>query len=91
VKVVCYVERNALLANLVACAEAWPWSSLRRVEREDPLFPILSEWLLTRPADWLEIVNRPQSEGELVRLCVDVSSVARLLGAPTGPQRPPSN
>ena len=64
-QVVRYVERNALRANLVARAEAWPWSSLRRAEREDRAFPILSAWPLPRPADWLEIVNQPQSEAEL--------------------------
>ena len=71
-QVVRYVERNALRANLVARAEAWPWSSLRRAEREDPAFPILSRWPLSRPADWLEIVNQPQSEAELnaLRRCV---------------------
>src|SRR5271157_2223193 len=35
-QVVCYVERNALRANLVERAESWRWSSLRRVERERP-------------------------------------------------------
>jgi len=64
-QVVRYVERNALRANLVARAEDWPWSSLRRAEREDPAFPILSDWPLPRPADWLELVNQPQSEAEL--------------------------
>ena len=72
-QVVRYVERNALRANLVTCAEAWRWSSLRRAEREDPAFPILSRWPLPRPADWLQIVNQPQSEAELeaLRRCVN--------------------
>jgi putative transposase len=67
-----YAERNALRANLAPCAEAWPWSSLRRSERDDPAFPLLSEWPLPRPADWLRIVNEPQSEAELkaLRRCV---------------------
>jgi putative transposase len=67
-----YVERNALRADLVTRAECWPWSSLRRGERDDAAFPILSAWPLPRPADWLEIVNRPQSEAELeaMRRCV---------------------
>ncbi len=64
-RVVRYVERNALRVNLVARADQWPWSSLRRGERDDPAFPILSPWPLPRPADWLEIVNCPQSEAEL--------------------------
>ncbi len=64
-QVVRYVERNALCANLVARAEDWLWSSLRRAERDDPAFPILSDWPLPRPSDWLQIVNQPQSEAEL--------------------------
>jgi putative transposase len=72
-QVVRYVERNALRANLVDRAEAWPWSSLRRAEREDPAFPILSPWPLLRPADWVQIVNQPQTEAELevLRCCVN--------------------
>ena len=67
-QVVRYVERNALRANLVTCAESWRWSSLRRAEREDAAFPILSSWPLARPADWLRIVNQPQTEAELEAL-----------------------
>ncbi len=54
-------------------AESWRWSSLRRVEREDPAFPILSTWPLPRPTDWLQIVNQPQTEAEVValRCCVN--------------------
>ncbi|MFZ1934548.1 MAG: transposase [Thermoguttaceae bacterium] len=87
-----YVERNALCANLVGRAEEWPWSSLRRAEREEPAFPILSTWPLPRPADWLRIVNQPQTEAELetLRCCVNrgrpfgnpnwVADVARRFG-----------
>src|SRR5271157_2277020 len=53
-QVVRYVERNALRPKLVERAESWRWSSLRRVEREDPAFPILSTWPLPRPTDWLQ-------------------------------------
>jgi len=49
-------------------AESWRWSSLRRVEREDPAFPILSTWPLPRPTDWLQIVNQPQTEAEVAVL-----------------------
>ena len=72
-QVVRYVERNALRANLVERAESWRWSSLRRVEREDPAFPILSTWPLPRPTDWLQIVNQPQTEAEVaaLRCCVN--------------------
>ena len=74
-QVVRYVERNALRANLVERAELWRWSSLARERSriEEVAFPILSSWPLPRPADWLEIVNRPQSEAELaaIRRCVN--------------------
>jgi len=67
-QVVRYVERNALRANLVPRAEDWLWCSLRRVEPEDPASPILAGWPLPRPPDWLEIVNRPESEAELAAI-----------------------
>jgi putative transposase len=68
-----YVERNALRANLVERAEEWQWSSLGRASREDPAFPILAPWPLPRPANWLQLVNQPQSEAELaaLRRCVN--------------------
>ena len=71
-QVVRYVERNAVRANLVERAEAWPWSSLRRAERETPAFRILSTWPLPRPAKWAQFVNQPQTESELktLRCCV---------------------
>src|SRR5271157_2461680 len=56
-QVVRYVERNALRENLVERAESWRWSSLRRVEREDPAFPILSTWPLPRPTDCMNLVD----------------------------------
>jgi putative transposase len=91
-QVVRYVERNPQRANLIARAESWPWSSLGRAAREDPAFPILSDWPLPRPVDWLEIVRQAQSEAELqaVRRCVNrgcpfgrpdwVATTARQLG-----------
>ena len=64
--VVRYVERNALRANLVQHAEDWRWSSLWRRQHPDakPIIP-LADWPLPLPPDWLEIVNRPQTEAEL--------------------------
>ncbi|OHB66045.1 MAG: hypothetical protein A2V70_19300 [Planctomycetes bacterium RBG_13_63_9] len=91
-RVVRYVERNPLRANLVERAQSWRWSSLRRADRDDPTFPILSPWPLPRPDDWLEIVNQPQSQAELeaLRRCVSrgrpfgnpnwVADTARRLG-----------
>ena len=62
-----YVERNALRANLVGRAEAWPWSSLPRWARADrPGW--LVEGPVPRPADWLEWVNGAQTAAELEAL-----------------------
>jgi putative transposase len=71
-----YVERNALRANLVTQAEQWPWSSLSLAARQKHGFSILAEWPVPRPANWIEIVNRPQSEAELeaVRRCANRGS-----------------
>ena len=69
--VVRYVERNPLRANLVARAEEWPWSSLGQ---GSPAGPIpLAPWPAPGPSErhsnqWIEWVNRPQTEGELARL-----------------------
>jgi putative transposase len=68
-----YVERNALRAGLVKRAEAWRWGSLRRREADVAAGPdLLSAWPLPRPGDWVEEVNRPQTEAELeaLRRCV---------------------
>jgi len=62
-----YVERNALRANLVKRAEEWPWSSAAAVaggKRARMLHP----GPLPRSKDWLDGVNRPQSEAELAAL-----------------------
>ena len=91
-QVVRYVERNALRANLVGRAESWRWSSLGQAAFDSPVFLPLSPWPEQRPADWLDIVNQPQSEAELrsLRHCVNrgcpfgdsdwVTATARKLG-----------
>jgi putative transposase len=64
--VVRYVERNPLRACLADAAENWRWSSLGRDRQSSiKLAQILDDWPLPRPSDWLEIVNRVQSEAEL--------------------------
>lgn len=74
--VVRYVERNPLRANLVTCAEAWPWSSLGQ---SSPVSPIpLSAWPVPGPADrhrdlWIEWVNQPQTESELASVRVSAN------------------
>ncbi|NLE59052.1 MAG: hypothetical protein GX616_11870 [Planctomycetes bacterium] len=68
-----YVERNALRANLVERAENWPWSSLWRRHCGAPeAREILTDWPGGIPSNWLQTVNRPQSEAEVeaIRLAV---------------------
>jgi len=69
--VVRYVERNALRAALVPHAEDWKWGSL--FQRARGMWgPLLAEWPLPGPSDWIEQVNAPQTEAELesIRRCV---------------------
>jgi putative transposase len=61
-----YVERNALRANLCKRAEEWRWGSLwRRVHGSADQRRLLSDWPVARPRQWVEHVNRPQSDAEL--------------------------
>lgn len=66
-----YVERNALRANLVPRAEQWRWSSLWHRCHETGV-PWLHAWPLTLPTQWLQYVNRAETEKELaaLRRCV---------------------
>jgi putative transposase len=68
-----YVERNPLRANLVNDAAAWRWSSLWRREHGDAkLKGLLHPWPITRPADWLDWVQAPQTaaEEEALQTCI---------------------
>jgi len=69
--VVRYVERNALRAGLVECAEDWRWCSLHRRMRGRRQ-SLLSDWPLPQPDHWHKLVNEPQTEGELaaIRRCL---------------------
>ena len=62
--VVRYVERNALRAGLVQLAEDWRWGSLRQRVRQTHA-PLLCDWPLPQPSDWIEQVNLPKTEMEL--------------------------
>ena len=66
-----YVERNALRAGLVQRAEQWRWGSLQQRAGKRP-GPLLAQWPLPEPSDWIEQVNAPHTEGELeaIRRCV---------------------
>lgn len=59
-----YVERNALRASLVRRAEDWQWSSLWKRCNSCDTVP-LQEWPILPPDNWVEIVNRLQTESEL--------------------------
>lgn len=56
-----YVEANPYSACLVDRAESWEWSSLTMCGPAEDI-SLLSPWPVRRPADWLDQVNRPQSE-----------------------------
>jgi putative transposase len=60
-----YVERNPLRANAVKRAQDWRWSSLSARDGPEPIRDLLSDWPIQRPRNWVEQVNRPQSEPEL--------------------------
>lgn len=56
-----YVERNPVEAGLVSDAQDWPWSSAGQASNPTPDL-VLDGGPLTKPADWLTIVNQPEIE-----------------------------
>jgi putative transposase len=62
-----YVERNALRAGLVSRAELWTWGSLC-ADGENCYSIPLGRWPILRPQNWIEIVNGPEGELELIAL-----------------------
>jgi Transposase and inactivated derivatives len=67
-----YVERNPVRAGLVESAADWTWSSAWHRDVVPDRFP-LAKWPVPRPANWLEVLNTPQSAAELaaIRKCVN--------------------
>ena len=64
-----YVERNALRANFVRRAERWRWGSLYRWLRNSADDKrLLASWPLPRSPRWVDHVNAPQTEAELMAL-----------------------
>jgi len=61
-----YIERNPVRAGLVTRAGAWPWSSAatRRMS-SDESGVTLTDPATGLPANWLDVVNRPQTQEEL--------------------------
>jgi putative transposase len=70
-----YVKRNALRANLVQRAQAWRWGSLwHRQHALEPMASLLcSDWPVDRPANWIELINTPQTDTELQELRTSVT------------------
>jgi putative transposase len=70
-----YVERNPLRANLVSPAEAWRWSSLwrrcNRIVSDDA--PPLADWPIAPPRNWLQRVNRPETQEELAAVRMSIT------------------
>lgn len=64
-----YVEANPLRAGCVGSADEWPWSSIGRSGRG---LELLADSPVQRPANWLEIVNRPLPTEDLVALRTSV-------------------
>ena len=65
-RVLRYVERNPLRANLCERAEDWRWGSLWRCAHASGVnSEFLAAWPIVRPRQWISRVNKPQSEREL--------------------------
>lgn len=62
-----YVEGNALRSRLVDRAEHWPWSSLNW-RQQTPVPVALTDSPIALPANWLELVNEPQTAAELAAI-----------------------
>jgi putative transposase len=64
-----YVERNPVRAGLAKRVEDWRLGSAwRRHQGDAKSKRLLSTWPLRRPRGWLEFVNEPQTEAEVVAL-----------------------
>ncbi len=67
-----YIERNPLRAGLVGRAEHWPWSSLReRTKRTAD--GLVQSGPVELYEDWVQWVNKPQTDAELEQLRVSVN------------------
>ena len=61
-----YVERNPVRPGMVKRAQDWRWGSLhvRQAPKHD-LSPLLADWPVDRPANWVRLVNEPQTAAEV--------------------------
>jgi putative transposase len=71
-KVLRYVERNPVRAGLVTQAEHWRWSSLHP-EAHRQVAGLLSAGPVSRPSNWLALVNHVEPPEDIARLrtCVN--------------------
>ncbi len=64
-----YVERNPVRPGMVSKAQDWRWSSLHvRSEPKHPLSPLLAEWPVDRPRNWVRLLNEPMDGKERDRM-----------------------
>ena len=66
-RVLRYVERNAVRPTLARRAQDqdWRWgSAFVRQSRSHELHPLLADWPVPRPANWLKLVNTPFTDAE---------------------------
>ncbi len=70
-----YVERNALRSELVTQAEAWRWGSLWQCRQRGlpEEYPMLHDWPVPHPRNWVALVNRVQTKAELESLQTSVN------------------
>jgi putative transposase len=68
VRLIRYIEANALASGLVSRAEEWRWSSLRERCSAKPLLIQPGPWSL--PQDWIDIVNSPDVKIEEIESLV---------------------
>lgn len=61
-----YVERYPLRAKLCRRAEDWPYGSAwRYAQKSSNACKLLAPWPVSRPRNWRDFVNQPQTEAEL--------------------------
>jgi putative transposase len=64
IRLIRYVERNALRAGLVRRAEDWRWGSLWARCQNRNVVP-MAAWPISQPLSWVDIVNQPQTSSEV--------------------------
>jgi putative transposase len=81
VRVLRYVERNPVRADLVASSREWRWSSLSRRISSRGTDGLLAESPVPLPAPWDEWVDSPLTEQEMAAIRTSVQR-SRPLGDP---------